>query len=144
MTSNLGSQIMREEKDEKVKKEQIDRLLMQTFRPEFINRLDAVVMYKPLSEKDMDAIVDLQIDQVKTRLQEQNIAFDISPKAKTYLAIKGYDPVFGARPLKRLIDDEVLDEIALQILEDKIKPNDKVIVTLNKKNEIEIAVTYLS
>lgn len=144
MTSNLGSTVIRETKDGKEREEEINRLLTQTFRPEFINRLDAVVIYKPLSEKVMDKIVDIQLSNVQKRLKDQDINFEVSDKAKEYISKKGYDPVFGARPLKRLIDDELLDEIAYQIIEDKIKAGDKVTVDVNSKNELTAEVTYLS
>jgi ATP-dependent Clp protease ATP-binding subunit ClpB len=144
MTSNLGSAIIRDIKDEKEQKVQIDRLLNQTFRPEFINRIDAVVIYKPLSEDVMGKIVEIQVSNVEKRLSEQGITLEVSDKAKSYLKIKGYDPVFGARPLKRLIDDELLDEIAYQIIEDKIKNGDRVRVDVGNKNELSIEVEYLS
>jgi ATP-dependent Clp protease ATP-binding subunit ClpA len=92
-------------------------LVNQTFKPEFINRLTAQVIYKPLSENIMNKIVDIQLDSVRKNLSEQNISISVSEKAKNYLAKKGYDPTFGARPLRRLIEQEILDEIAMLIID---------------------------
>lgn len=127
MTSNLGSSLIRETagKGGDVK-EEMDRLLAQTFKPEFLNRIDATVIYKPLSESVMDKIVEIQLDGVRTQLAEQEITFSVTDSAKKYLAEKGYDPVFGARPLRRLINDEILDEIAFRIIENKVKAGDKI------------------
>ncbi len=125
MTSNLGSDIIREKKGEELK-EDLDRLLNQTFKPEFLNRLDAVVIYKPLKEEVMEKVVDLQIEQVRKNLAEQKISFSIEDSAKKLLSKKGYDPIFGARPLRRIIENEILDEIAFMIIEGKLLPGDGV------------------
>lgn len=130
MTSNLGSSIIREKANDKSLREDLDRLLHQTFKPEFLNRLDATVVYKPLSEEVMGKIVDIQVDSVRKNLAEQEISFSISDSAKKYLAVKGYDPIFGARPLRRLIEQEILDEIAFMIIEKKIVAGDGVEVDL--------------
>jgi ATP-dependent Clp protease ATP-binding subunit ClpB len=143
MTSNLGSKLMKEKPgNEKKLKDKIEELLAITFRPEFLNRIDAIVTYKPLNHGVMDKIVDLQLESVRRILAEKGIAISISPKAKVYLKTKGYDPVFGARPLKRLVDNEVLDEIALQIIEGKIKEGDKLDVTIGSTGKISINVKY--
>ncbi len=138
MTSNLGSSIIQETKDSKLAREQIDKLMSQTFRPEFINRLDAIVIYNALSKDVIEKIVDIQIDTVRSRLSEQGISLSVTNKAKKYLSEKGYDPAFGARPLKRLINDAILDEIAFQILEKKIVSGDNITVDVNKKGDIEV------
>lgn len=140
MTSNLGSNIIREKagRDAKQLQEEIDRLLNQTFKPEFLNRLDAVVIYKPLTPEVLRKIVDIQIEKIRKRLAEQGIALTVSEKAKEYLAKKGYDPVFGARPLKRLIDDEILDEVSFMIIEGKLKKGDSIEVEAGKENKLQI------
>jgi ATP-dependent Clp protease ATP-binding subunit ClpB len=140
MTSNLGSNNIREKagKEEKLLQEEIERLLNQTFKPEFLNRLDAVVIYKPLTPAVLRKIVDIQIESIRTRLAEQGISLTVSDKAKKYLAEKGYDPIFGARPLKRLIDDEILDEVAFMIIEGKLKKGDAVEVNVGKEGRIII------
>lgn len=103
-----------------------ETLLNKTFKPEFLNRLDAVVIYKPLNLQAMDKIVEIQLDNVRKNLAEQGISFSTNPEPKKYLAQKGYDPVFGARPLRRLIETEILDEIAFMIIEKKVSSGDSV------------------
>lgn len=129
MTSNLGSTLIREKakKSESGElREEIDRLLAQTFKPEFLNRVSSIVIYKPLSAEVMAGIVDIQLAAVRENLSSQGIAFSVSTKAKDYLTQKGYDPIFGARPLRRLIEQEILDELSLQIIEGKIASGDSV------------------
>ena len=138
MTSNLGSDIIREKKGEELK-EDLDRLLNQTFKPEFLNRLDAVVIYKPLKEDIMEKVVDLQIEQVRKNLAEQKISFSIEDSAKKLLAQKGYDPIFGARPLRRIIESEILDEIAFMIIEGKLLPGDGVDV-VKKADKLSVVI----
>lgn len=139
MTSNLGSSIISDkQKDEKEKKEEIERLLKQTFKPEFLNRLSAQVIYKPLSRDIMNQIVEIQLEAVRKNLAEQEISISISQKAKSYLATKGYDPVFGARPLRRLIENEILDEISMLIIDNKLGSGDSVEVDL-KKDQLKVA-----
>ncbi len=142
MTSNLGSSLIREKagKETKLLQEEIDRLLNQTFKPEFLNRLDAIVIYKPLTAEVLRKIVDIQIESIRERLAEQGIVLVVSDKAKKYLAKKGYHPVFGARPLKRLIDDEILDEVSFMIIEGKLKKGNSIKIDLDKDNKIEIKV----
>lgn len=140
MTSNLGSDLISNSSSDSQKtlRENIDRLLSLTFKPEFINRLDAVVIYNSLGPETLTKIVDLQIKKIVDRLADQDVSIEFTPTAKNYLAKKGYDPVFGARPLKRLLNDQVLDEIAMQLLERKINSGDKVKIDANSKGiEIE-------
>lgn len=134
MTSNLGSSIISDkQKDEKQKREEIERLLKQTFKPEFLNRLSAQVIYKPLSRDIMNQVVEIQLEAVRKNLAEQEISISISQKAKSYLATKGYDSVFGARPLRRLIENEILDEISMLIIDNKLGSGDSVEVDLKKE-----------
>jgi ATP-dependent Clp protease ATP-binding subunit ClpB len=137
MTGNLGSQIIREEKDENVIKEKITELMKQTFRPEFINRLDQVIVFSPLSQKQLEQIVDIQLKIVEKRLEKQNIKLDVTQSARKLLAQEGFDPDFGARPLKRTIQDKILDELALQIIEGKVKEGETVTVDA-PKGKIEL------
>jgi len=137
MTSNIASDIIKEyagkEKTEKMEKE-VRRVIDSYFKPEFINRLDNIVIFKSLSQKEIQKIVDLQIDQVEERLKEQEIKIEISPKAREFLAEKGYDPAFGARPLKRLIQNQILDPLAMMIIDNKIKEGQ--IVKVDKKGSL--------
>lgn len=129
MTSNLASDIIKEfagkNKAEKMEKD-VRQVIDSYFKPEFINRLDNIVIFKSLSKKEIQKIVDLQIDQVEERLKEQEIKIEISPEAREFLAEKGYDPAFGARPLKRLIQNQILDPLAMMIIDNKIKKGQKV------------------
>jgi ATP-dependent Clp protease ATP-binding subunit ClpB len=130
LTSNLGSEIYREEKNEKKREEKILEKVQKFFRPEIINRLDAIVIYRPLNLEMMRKIVDLQLNLLKERLKKQSLDLEVSEKVKDHLLKVGFDEVYGARPLKRVINDLITDEIALQIVEGKIKPNDKIVVDL--------------
>ncbi|MNK33924.1 Chaperone protein ClpB [compost metagenome] len=129
MTSNMGSSII-QEKFETLKgdvegaieaaKVEVLGLLKQTVRPEFINRIDDIVMFTPLSADNIKEIVGLQIKSVTRLLAQQNITLDATPEAIDYLAKKGYDPDFGARPVKRVIQKEVMNELSKQILSGKV------------------------
>jgi len=129
MTSNMGSSII-QEKFENLKgnieaaieaaKVEVLGLLKQTVRPEFINRIDDIVMFTPLSADNIREIVGLQVKSVTRLLAQQNITLDATPEAIDYLAKKGYDPDFGARPVKRVIQKEVMNELSKQILSGKV------------------------
>lgn len=111
--------------------------VMKTFRPEFLNRIDQIIIFNNLSEKIIKKIVDIQLKNVVTRLREQNIILTITDKAKEYFAKKGYDPVFGARPLKRLIQSEILDPTAMLLL-DKEEDSGGAMLVDEKKGKIEV------
>lgn len=128
MTSNMGSQII-QERFETVKdpetamegaKVEVLALLKQTVRPEFLNRIDDIIMFTPLSKVDIYKIVELQLKGVSKMLLKQNIILDATPEAIKYLSEKGYDPQFGARPVKRVIQREVLNELSKELLAGKI------------------------
>ncbi len=149
MTSNLGNQLLQEvslgfeDNDGKEAKIDIDKMkdnvydaLKKNFKPEFINRLDEIIIFHPLSKKEIAQIVDLQLNIVKERLAEQKIKLEFSKKLEEFVADKGYDPQFGARPLKRLIQSEILDDLALKIIEGKIKEGDKVKVDMEKNKVV--------
>ena len=124
MTSNLGS-------EEISNQEAVMNILKKKFRPEFLNRVDEFVFFNPLEKKELSQIIDIQLDQIKDRLTEKEIAIDFDPKLSSFLLNKGYDPQFGARPLKRVIQNELLNPLSHQIISGKIKPNSKVKVTSN-------------
>lgn len=131
MTSNLGSEIIQSHFAEASRdKGKLDKemweLLHKTFKPEFLNRLDDVVIYNPLTAKEIIEIAKLQIQQVQERMAENNIKLEVSEDVLLYLAEEGYDPIFGARPLKRLIEEKLVDEIAMRIIENTIKPGDTI------------------
>jgi len=142
MTSNIGSDKILEwgvknsaigfaeehalKRDDEGLRAQIMDMLKDSFRPEFLNRVDEIIMFKSLTQKNLLKIVELQLALVAERLKEKHISLEFTDKAKKFMAEKGYDPVYGARPLKRAIQESVLDELALRIVEGKIKDGDTV------------------
>jgi ATP-dependent Clp protease ATP-binding subunit ClpB len=138
MTSNLGSAELFEAKtiakDEILKV--VDPILKRHFRPEFLNRLDEVLPFIPLQEKDMEAIVHLQLNRVSQRLQEKDIQLHWLPAAVSLLAKRGYDPLYGARPLKRLIQSEVVNLLSSAILEGKIVPKQVISLDVGPEDRI--------
>lgn len=126
MTSNLGGDLIQDTKDKKQIKTKIWELLHRHFKPEFLNRLDSVVIYNPLSARDILEIAKQQLDQVKTRMRENDIDLKINEDVALYFAEIGYDPLFGARPLKRAIEEKLVDEIATRIIEGSVKPGDVI------------------
>lgn len=145
MTSNVGSDIIHrmqefgfqgERKDSSISenemREKVMASLQERFKPEFLNRIDDIIIFHPLDKKMLEKIVDLQLEKVFARLKTQRISVKISTEAKQYLTQKGYDPMYGARPLKRVIQNEILDELALRIIEGKIKEGDKLKIVVEK------------
>lgn len=137
MTSNLAGDIIREnvgkEKDEVRGK--VWEVLHTYFKPEFLNRLDSVVIFNPLGAKEVMAIAKQQLERVQQRLRENDIDLKISDDLVSYFAEEGYDPVFGARPLRRLIEEKLVDEVAIRVIEGAIKP-DSVITPQVKEGRI--------
>ena len=140
MTSNLGSEIIQErfknlsddpKEREKViekTKEELFELLKKRIRPEFLNRVDDIIMFKPLTKEEIKQIVRLQISRVKKMLEKQNIDIEVTEKAVEYIAEEGFDPQFGARPIKRMIQREVLNELAKELIAGTITSNDKITI----------------
>ncbi|CDE19332.1 aTP-dependent chaperone protein ClpB [Acidiphilium sp. CAG:727] len=133
LTSNLGSSAILDGIDEngEIKeeaKEEVMRLLKSSFRPEFLNRLDEIVFYKPLQKTEIGKIVDLMLEGLKKRLEEQQIELDITSTAKDYIIDNGYDPVYGARPLKRFIQRTVETMLAKKIIGNYFAPGDTAVV----------------
>jgi len=133
LTSNLGGEIF-QKKDlaESERERQVMELVHKFFRPEFINRLDAIVIYRPLDKEMIRQILEKELQKVSQRLGEQKLIFEVSQKAKDYLVSVGFDPVFGARPLRRVLEELIVDEIALRILEGKIKAGENIKVDFEK------------
>ncbi|MDD3531979.1 MAG: AAA family ATPase [Candidatus Shapirobacteria bacterium] len=139
MTSNLGSDIIQRENDKQVLADKITELVQATFKPEFINRLDQIVLFEKLTKDQINQIVNLQLDQVKNSLaKSRKLTLVIDDQAKKLIADLGYDPQYGARPLKRVIQNNILDKIALLIVEGKIKEGQTVKVNVTKKNTFQI------
>ena len=154
MTSNLGSLLIQEKlshlteaNHEKLldqTREEVFALLRQTIRPEFLNRIDEVLMFTPLSKKEIRGIVELQIDRLKTMISANNIKLEVTREAVDLLAKEGYDPQYGARPLKRVLQRRVLNELSRMILSGKVTPDSEIVVgvlgdqfTFSNKNVTE-------
>ena len=121
MTSNLGSQfLIAEELSQEQKREAVMELVRQSFKPEFLNRLDEVVLFDALSMQELGSIVDLQIDRLTQRLEQKRLTVGVTPEARLWLAEHGYDPVYGARPLRRLMQREIDDKLANLLLAGEI------------------------
>ncbi len=128
MTSNLGSHLFREdEKPERIRSLVLETL-RQSLRPEFLNRIDEVVIFKPLGREEIEAIVKIQVGHLIKRLADKRITLELTPAAEDLLAREGYDPVYGARPLKRTIQRLVQDPLALQLLNGSFTEGDTVVV----------------
>jgi len=126
MTSNVGSdRIVGEQVDEAIR-EQIEEVLAATFKPEFLNRIDDTVIFHRLSKADIGRIVELQVSQLVGRVQERGIEIELSEEARTLLGNLGYDPTYGARPLKRVIQKQLVDKLALKILEGEFGEGDRI------------------
>lgn len=134
MTSNVASQEILEFKGEKSALDlKISQRLREIFKPEFLNRIDNITIFEGLKEDEIEKIAEIQINQLKKRLKKQNIDLEVTEKALEYLAKKGFDPQFGARPLKRLIQDEIENHLALKILDGSVKEGGKLKVDIGKK-----------
>lgn len=167
MTSNVGSQSIREFANEEAQSgesmgkvmedmmtadvktaakrmaelsQHINEALSTTFRPEFLNRIDDVITFNPLSIAAMEPIVGLQLDAVRKRLADRRISLEVTPAALERLAIDGYDPVYGARPLKRLIQRQVTDRVAMEIIEGRIGDGAEVTVDLDPEGEYAVSI----
>ena len=128
MTSNVGSQHIVDSADQEQIREAVDAVLRDTFKPEFLNRIDDVVIFHRLSRDDISRIVDLQVDQLAGRLLERGIAIELTDDARVLLGNLGYDPTYGARPLKRVIQKQLVDKLALRLLEGEFAEGDTVLV----------------
>ena len=141
LTSNLGSEYILEGINEKGEiseetKEKVNELLKKSFRPEFLNRLDEIVFYKPLQKNEVSKILDLLIKDLEKRLEDKHITLELTQKAKDYLIDNGYNQVYGARPLKRFVTKKLETLIAESILKQKILPSSKVLVDCESDNLI--------
>jgi ATP-dependent Clp protease ATP-binding subunit ClpB len=154
LTSNVGSEYFREmsglgfasggnEKEFQTKEEKFRESVMEalreSFRPEFLNRLDEVIIFNALTPKTLDRIVDIQLEEVKKRLAEKNVTLNIRPEVRKYLVEHGFDPDFGARPVKRLIQKVIVDALADKIVRGLLKDGQKANIILNKENRVEVA-----
>jgi len=144
MTSNIGSSLIQQhfagdkEMDETLKEGVMDQL-KKHFRPEFLNRVDDSIIFRSLYESELGAIVDIQLSRVEDRLENQQLTLDVDCSAREFLAKAGYDPQFGARPLKRAIQQHLLDPLALKLLDGGFKPGDSISARA-KADEVEFSL----
>jgi ATP-dependent Clp protease ATP-binding subunit ClpB len=135
MTSNLGSDLILGAKKQEELKAALTELLKQSFRPEFLNRIDETVIFNRLGREEIGKIVEIQLGRLAERLAERKISLKLSPAAKAWLAEIGYDPLFGARPLKRTIQAELENPLAKAIIAGKIVEGDTVSADKSEKSE---------
>jgi ATP-dependent Clp protease ATP-binding subunit ClpB len=137
MTSNIGSTIIQEfynrpgagGKDHAKVEELIRAELKKHFRPEFLNRIDDIIIFHSLDEKQLEAVVGIQLQRLEQRLARQQLVIEVEASARKYLAREGHDPQFGARPLKRAIQEHLLDPLATKLLDGEFKTGDRIKVT---------------
>ena len=145
MTSNVGSDMIREhalgfrqdsaEHQDDLKRRVLEALRLQ-FRPEFLNRIDEIIVFRALSEQDIERIVDIQVRHLRRRLADKHLDIDLTEAAKAALANEGFDPSFGARPLKRAIQREIQDKLAMALLEGRFKEGDRIMVDADSQGRI--------
>ena len=138
MTSNLGSHIIMElgQTDPEEMRRQVDDLLHKQFRPEFLNRVDEIITFHGLTREDLMQIVDIQINRMAKRLEDRKFTIELTTEAKEFLVETGYDPAFGARPLKRAIQRYIEDPLALEILEGNFSEGDHILVDKGMGNKL--------
>ena len=140
MTSNVGSSAIAElaGKDDEEMRRQVDDAMAKTFRPEFLNRIDDIVVFHPLGMAQIEKIVDIQLTDVRERLAKERMTLAITPAAKQMLAVGGLDPVYGARPLKRLVQREVVDAIAAAIIDGAVREGDQISLDVDVDNNLVV------
>ena len=141
MTSNLGSQfLVNQDMDADAKKKAVMDAVHMNFKPEFLNRLDEIVMFHPLTREELGGIVNIQVAQVASRLTDRRIKLDVTDAAREWLANTGYDPAYGARPLRRLVQTEVGDQLARMLLAGKVHDGDTVLVNQTGGEHLELGI----
>ena len=139
MTSNLGSQfLVNQDMDADAKKKAVMDAVHMNFKPEVLNRLDEIVMFQPLTREELGGIVNIQVAQVASRLTDRRIKLDVTDAAREWLANTGYDPAYGARPLRRLVQTEVGDQLARMLLAGKVHDGDTVLVDQTGGEHLEL------
>jgi ATP-dependent Clp protease ATP-binding subunit ClpB len=129
MTSNIGGSWIQDALlSEEEKNQRTMEALRATFRPEFLNRIDDIIIFNALKIEDIERIIEIQLAIIRQRLQERKITVELTQQAKDYIAQKGYSPVYGARPLKRVLQKEILDRLALELLEGQFAEGDNIII----------------
>jgi ATP-dependent Clp protease ATP-binding subunit ClpB len=124
------------QKDPEEMRRQVDELLHRQFRPEFLNRVDEIITFQGLTQKDLLHIVDIQVARMATRLKERKFSVELTEAAKLFLVETGYDPSYGARPLKRAIQRSIENPLALEILEGRFSEGDRVVIDRGEENRL--------
>ena len=138
LTSNLGSEYLLEgiEPSGEISaeaREKVEALLKRSFRPEFLNRLDEIVFYKPLTRENILGILDLQLEDLRRRLKDKQLSVELTDEAKDYIVEQGYDPIYGARPLKRFLQRKVETLIGRMIIADLVHPDSTIVIGRDEK-----------
>ncbi len=129
MTSNIGSQWLQDPSlGDDQRRERTMEAMRATFKPEFINRIDDIVIFRSLAREDIERIIDIQLGLIRKRLEERKLSLELTEAAKGYIADEGYSPVYGARPLKRVLQKQILDVLALKILEGSFAEGDRIVI----------------
>jgi ATP-dependent Clp protease ATP-binding subunit ClpB len=136
LTSNLGSSFIADVSlDEKAKREAVMNAVRASFKPEFLNRLDDVIIFDALTTSELSRIVDIQVDRLGRRLSARRLTLTVTPAAKEWLALTGFDPVYGARPLRRLVQSSIGDKLAKALLSGGVTDGDEVVVDLDPASD---------
>jgi ATP-dependent Clp protease ATP-binding subunit ClpB len=137
MTSNVGSQWIQDPSlvDEE-RRERTMEALRETFKPEFLNRIDDIIIFRALTMGDIERIIDIQIGLIRKRLQERKLSLELTDGGKHYIAQEGYSPVYGARPLKRALQKQILDPLAMKLLEGAFVEGDRIVIDEENKRVV--------
>jgi ATP-dependent Clp protease ATP-binding subunit ClpB len=142
MTSNIGSQYIQDVSEDTVMRERVLEALRGHFRPEFLNRVDDIVIFHRLTQAHLREIADIQLNHVRQLLAKRGISVALTEAASDMLIAEGYDPVYGARPLKRVLQRQVLDPLALKLIQGEVRDGDHVVVELeNGELSFEVVAT---
>jgi ATP-dependent Clp protease ATP-binding subunit ClpB len=139
MTSNVASPAIQEMAQQGASQDAIRARVLQelrgVFRPEFLNRVDEIIVFRPLSREQIGQIVEIQLGRLRKLLADRKLSLELTPQAREQLAEEGYDPVYGARPLKRVIQQRLQNPLALKLLQGEFKDGDTVLVSVNEASE---------
>ena len=136
LTSNLGSSFIADASlDDRAKRDAVMAAVHASFKPEFLNRLDDVIIFDSLTTSELTKIVDIQVDRMRKRLSARRLQLTVTPAAKDWLALTGFDPVFGARPLRRLVQSAIGDKLAKALLSGEVTDGDEVAVDLDEASD---------
>lgn len=136
MTSNIGSQHIMDEANAEQREAKVSEVLKAHFKPEFLNRIDETIIFDRLDREELGEIIGLQLDRVCERLAKQGLSLELSEQVRNYIVEQGYDPTYGARPLKRAIQKHLLDPLSLDVLDGKFVDGDTIHAELDTQNKV--------